>query len=200
MNEMDISSIFSINGIPATGLSPVIRITEIDSGVTTLTVNDAAMTEIGDGFYTFNFDQAQGYESTKNYLVRVDGGNTLTDRYQAQEINPIESTIINGVLDEPLNQHQTNGSVGASLADTLANTAGLLIDVADVDAIVQLTLKYNTNRTKIDNSAKTLTVYDDDCVTPLRVFALFDASNSPSTQSIFERKPTVASDGKAVCG
>jgi len=59
----------------------------------------------------------------------------------------------------------------------------------------------DTNRTKIDDVAKTLTVYDDDCTTVLRVFQLLDQNGNPSTDSVCERKPTSTGpgDNKPVC-
>lgn len=68
---------FSDVGTPKTGLSPVIDIWE-DDGVQLVTA--AAMTEIGGGFYKYDFTT---YDETKNYCFRADGTSTLTpnDRY-----------------------------------------------------------------------------------------------------------------------
>jgi hypothetical protein len=59
--------------------------------------------------------------------------------------------------------------------------------------------KYSTNRTRVDATAKTLTVYDDDCTTVLRVFDLLDGAGSPSIDEVCERKPDSSSDGFSVC-
>ena len=77
----------------------------------------------------------------------------------------------------------------------------LVLDVADIELLVTLLCKYETNRTKIDGAAKTMIIYDDDCVTPLRTFSLRDATGTPSTTDICERVPTAAgtSDGKPTC-
>ena len=69
---------FTNDGLPATGLSPTIRIRELPSK--NLVVTDAAMEEVGDGSYSYDFS---GYDSLKSYSIRCDGGNTLVnaDRY-----------------------------------------------------------------------------------------------------------------------
>ena len=75
---MNITAYFSQIGVPKTGLSPTINIRDISDG--SLTVSAAAMTEVGDGFYWYNFS---GYNATKDYSIRCDGGAILfdSDRY-----------------------------------------------------------------------------------------------------------------------
>ena len=75
---MNITAYFSQIGVPKTGLSPTINIRDISDG--SLTVNAAAMTEVGDGFYWYNFS---GYNPAKDYSIRCNGGATLfdSDRY-----------------------------------------------------------------------------------------------------------------------
>jgi len=69
---MIFSSIFTSLGVPVTGLSPTIRIRDLSTN--TLVVTDAAMTEVGDGFYKYDFTT---YDATKQYVIRTDGGATL---------------------------------------------------------------------------------------------------------------------------
>jgi len=91
-----IATFFTNNGIPQTGLTPTIKIRDVDTG--NLLVNNDTMTEIGDGWYKYDFD---GDES-KNYAGICDGGSTLTtaERYTyfGTEINSnlyeISSNII----------------------------------------------------------------------------------------------------------
>jgi len=73
-----ITACFSNNGTPATGLSPTIRIRDLSDN--SLVVTDAAMSEVGDGYYKYNFS---GYDKDKDYAIRCDGGATLSgyDRY-----------------------------------------------------------------------------------------------------------------------
>ena len=64
-------------GVPQTGLSPVIDIWESDG---THVVAGATMTEVGGGFYKYNFTD---YDGSKRYCIRADGGSTLpsSERY-----------------------------------------------------------------------------------------------------------------------
>jgi len=218
MAQIEINSLFTSGGIPTSGLSPTIRIWEVDGSTYTLIVGlssgtglpiDGAMTEIfdsgsppsSDGFYTFLFTDSIGYDPTKKYLIRTDGSASLsdTDRYQTGEIDPIEETIINGVWDEQISEHIAAGSTGLTLAQIKSDTTTLSLDVSDITDLISLLLKFDTNRTKIDDAAKTLTIYDDDCTTVLRVFRLLDQNGTPSTASVCERKPISATDGKPVC-
>ena len=65
---------FTNNGVPATGLSPTIRIRDVSDN--SLLVTDAAMTEIGDGWYKYDFTT---YDKDIDYAIRCDGGVILPD-------------------------------------------------------------------------------------------------------------------------
>jgi len=73
-----LSAYFSNAGVPALGLPATIRVRDLSNN--SLVVTDAAMTEVGDGFYSYNF---VGYVPAKEYVIRADGGATLSgaDRY-----------------------------------------------------------------------------------------------------------------------
>jgi len=103
------------------------------------------------------------------------------------------------VWDESVTDHLSAGSTGLMLSQTKANTDQLFLDVAAVQSIVDLILKYDTNRTKIDTVNNEMIIYDDDCTTVLRRFKLLDSSGVPSTYELCERKPIAASDGHSVC-
>jgi len=62
------------SGAPKTGLSPTIRIRDLSDN--SLVITDAAMTEVGDGFYKYNFTN---FDKTKDYSIRMDGGASLSD-------------------------------------------------------------------------------------------------------------------------
>lgn len=62
---------FAMSGVPATGLSPTIRIRRTDTQA--LVVTDAAMTEQGDGAYSYDFTTVDGLD----YSIRADGGASL---------------------------------------------------------------------------------------------------------------------------
>jgi len=65
---------FTNNGIPATGLSPIINI--INAVTKAVIVNDAQMEEIGNGFYKYDFTD---YNSVIDYVIQCDGGASLPD-------------------------------------------------------------------------------------------------------------------------
>lgn len=76
---MYITSPFTDGGVPAPGLSPVITIKSVPDGTTI--VNAAAMTDIGDGIYYYDFTL---YDENKDYAIISDGGASLanSERYQ----------------------------------------------------------------------------------------------------------------------
>lgn len=57
---------FTTLDAPATGLTPTIRIRSVETGDV---VSSGTMTEVGDGFYTYEFT---GYDITKDYYVFAD--------------------------------------------------------------------------------------------------------------------------------
>lgn len=303
MAEIIISSYFEDTAGPIIGLSPTIRIWEVSVAGEILIVGtpcgtglstDGVMTELGscgspastqDGFYKYVFTDLLGYDSTKTYVVRVDGGISLLSQYrfQIERITPSENLslqgIIDGVWNEPIASHTTAGSFGESINLTqvdvsdivntylpnistqitnvqsdvttiLSDLGTLQLDVTnitstqlpaisnqitdvqndvtsisdevilihadtvairttDVPAILslmELVRKFETNRTKIDVATNTLTVYDDNCTTVLRVFKLYDNFGVESVTSVCERKPQSSvggigstSDGYPTC-
>lgn len=61
-----------------------------------------------------------------------------------------------------------------------------LTSIADTITLLQ---KYQENRQVIDKDANTLTIYDDDDVTPILVFSLLNTLGAPSTDEVAERVP-----------
>lgn len=199
-----INSFFTDSGTPVLGLTPTIRIWEVTAGTESLVVGspDGTMFEVGDGFYKFEFTTAMTYNPTSTYLFRVDGGVTLStaDRYQVEKFNPTDelSNVADVVWDEPANDHLVGGSMGEKINMTHATTQSLVLATNDIMSLVDIILKYETNRTRIDPLAKTLTVYDDDGSTPLRVFDLLDDAGVLSVEDVCERNPVSATDGQPV--
>jgi hypothetical protein len=239
-----ITSFFTQSGNPATGLTPTIRIWNVEDTSNTLIVPssgpDPIMSEVGDGFYNFVFTTTLGFDPLKTYVTRTDGGSSLsiTDgRYQTSSIDLTENTsntttittaditaivdgvwneptashtssgtmglaqvvnigayptlsqIASAVWDEPASTHLIPGSVGVFQNETHADAQQLRIDVTTALSLLATLLKYETNRTKIDKIAMTLTVYDDDGVTPLKVFSLKDSTGASSVTEVCERRP-----------
>jgi len=174
-----IGSFFTKDGIPQGSLSAKITILEITPTTNTVVINNANMTAISQdvGWYKFNF---VAYDSAKNYLIKTDGGNTLNgdDRYQFSGNESFAEDISDFVWDEAAADHTTSGSMG----ELQNNNSSMITTLAEI-------LKYHKNRTKIDSNNSTLTVYDNDGITPIRVFDLRDDSGTLSITEIFERDP-----------
>lgn len=279
MAEVIINSFYSRpTGLPATGLSPKIRIWEVNGSDQTLVIGapegtgdpgpagggasagpgagfDGTMVEIfdktvgvvgggglpiggsRDGFYKYTFDTFNGFDDTKTYLVRTDGGATLPAalRFQVVRIDPSNFVDLSTIPDSVWEANPANYPPGGSpltmggtvnnIEDIVENidttTTDIQTTVTNIDTLVtaidacvdqiktvdlpaiftllECVRKYDTNRTRIDPVTFTLTIFDDDCVTPLRVFRLFDHNGQPSITNVCERKPSTASDGKPVC-
>jgi hypothetical protein len=120
------------------------------------------------------------------------------------------SAIADAVWDAQTNQHTDAGSFGklsqdsktviddtnndlvtakAVIDEIKTDVDGLVINATAVLDLVQTLLKYSKNRTRVDQTAKTLTVYDDDTLTPIKVFDLKDFTGSPSYTEVAERMP-----------
>lgn len=102
---------------------------------------------------------------------------------------PTVAQIADAVLDETLTDHLGVGSTGLAIAQTQADAASAALDAGQTKLLVELLLKYESNRTKVDNIAKTLTVYDNDGTSILKVFNLKDFTGTPSVTTIAERIP-----------
>jgi hypothetical protein len=70
---MNITTFFTNNGTPATGLTPHIDIWDLTG---TQVVTNQVMTEIAGGFYVYDFTT---YSDTTEYAIRADGGATLSN-------------------------------------------------------------------------------------------------------------------------
>lgn len=237
MAEIIISSYFEDNSGPITGLTPTLRIWEVTAAGENLVVGascgtgqntDGVMVELNDcgspptvqdGFYRFTFTDTIGYDITKSYMVRVDGGVALQTRfrYQVESITPADAVdakfIEDAVWDADAANHisgspETMGGL-QNLTDNIWNSVEIIRtnDLPAIYALIDLVRKYNTNRTKIDATNNTLTVYDDDCTTILRVFRLLDSTGTPSVTEVCERtsiagtgtSPGTAADGFPTC-
>ena len=129
---------FTRLGTPITGLTPVIDIFELGVTTNTHVVVAGATIEVGLGWYRYDFTT---YDAKKNYVFTFDGGTAL-DNCERYKIGGNES-YIEEISDE------------------------ISISQTALTALINTMLKYERNRTKIDIAAATLTIYDDDCVTPL---------------------------------
>jgi len=191
MTTKIITAFLTQAGIPKTGLTPTVTILELDPlnpALFTTAVNAAAMTEVANGWYRYDFTT---YDRAFNYTVTVDGGSTTCpgERYQATVNESYHDDVAFSTWEEPAANHLNLGTTGFVLNAIKADTTSIIISVATAISLIQTLLKYERNRTRIDPVAKTLTVYDDDCVTPLQVFDLRDQFGAPSVVEVCERDP-----------
>lgn len=188
MQTKIITSFFTRNSNPATGLSPTIRIWTITDGTQSLVITNEPMIEVGDGFYKYIFTD---YDSAFDYAIRTDGGATLrtAERYQVSSNESFADDVALSVWNERKIDYLTPGSFGEAINTIDANTDALRLDVTAMYNLIQLLVKYESNRTQVDKTAKTLTVFDNDGVTPLQIFNLFDSLGNASVDEVCERVP-----------
>lgn len=183
---------FTSNSIPHTGLSPIIDVFELGTVVTSSShvVSAATMAEIGGGWYRYDFST---YDPAKNYVFNIDGGSTLSDcdRYKYGGNESYAEDITKTVLEEPLTDHATSGSLAESVAMIKADTATIMVNETAVVILLDTILKYQRNRTRIDTANAQLVIYDDDGTTPLTTFDLKDFNGMPSVQEVCERIPHI---------
>ncbi|PPD55677.1 MAG: hypothetical protein CTY12_00025 [Methylotenera sp.] len=183
---------FTSSGIPQVGLTPVIDIFELDATnplLNTHVVTAAATVEVGLGWYRYNFTS---YNPTKNYVFTFDGGNTLIDcdRYKIGGNESYVEEISSQVWEEQSTDHLNAGTTGFLFTQIKSDTTSIMVSQGTITSLVNTLLKYERNRTKIDTANATLTIFDDDCTTPLTVFNLRDHLGNPSIQEVCERAPT----------
>jgi len=154
---MNIIAFFTESGIPRTALSPTIRIRTVADNA--LVVTDAAMSEVGDGFYKYDFAQ---YTGSVDYAIRCDGTNALTgsERYTFAG-----------------NENYVDDVWNASTSAYSSGSAGYALD---------FTYNINSGRWKIINNQ--MIFYKEDNITEVVRFNLFDSSGNPTMDSPFERQ------------
>lgn len=104
-----ITTFFTDSGSPKTGLSATIRIRNLATG--SLVITDAAMTEVGDGFYSYDFTT---YDEELDYSIRCDGSASVTSASERYTYAGNES-YMEDILDASIDDHSVVGSVGASI-------------------------------------------------------------------------------------
>ena len=130
-----ITSFFTDNGTPKTGLAPTISIRRADTHA--LVVTWDTMTEVGDGWYKYNFNG----DETLDYLVVCDGGTALTtaERYTfgGSDINP-HLINMNDKVNRILGLSQENYKIINPVYDDQNNLSAGTIKIypsaADLDA------------------------------------------------------------------
>lgn len=106
---MWVTTFFTVGGSPETGLTPTLDIYRVSDD--TAVVSSASMTEIGNGWYKYNFtDYVEGI----TYVITCDGGATLGifERYTYGGNEVFAGEITNFVWDKDLRDHTTRHSAG----------------------------------------------------------------------------------------
>lgn len=158
---MYIIAFFTSNGSPATGLSPTIRIRDVSDS--SLVVTDAAMSEVGDGWYKYDFT---AYDSTKDYAIRCDGTASLpaTERYV------YAGSELSGIDDIK----------GAGFVKGTHSLTNLGADITLIKQVEQGRWRIVSNQ---------MIFYDSDGSTPLLTFDLKDSDGEPAMEGVYERVP-----------
>lgn len=103
--------------IGQTGLTPFIRIWNLDITPPSIILSSGVMTEIGEGAYYYNFTT---YTGTVSYLFRCDGGSEMDglNRYVWSTNENDPASIASGVWDAQRSDHTTDGTFGEGYSDT----------------------------------------------------------------------------------
>ena len=158
---MFVTAFFITSAGPQLGLSPTIRIRDVATN--TLVVTDAAMSEIGDGLYKYDFIV---YDPDSDYVARCDGGATLSgaERYAYAGTESESGDMIAQAVQPYILADVTpfNGADIASIKTTV-NLSKTAIDIIR---------KVETGRWKITGTQ--MIFYDDGAVIPLLTFNLIN--------------------------
>lgn len=86
---MWLSVLFTESGLPKLGLSPTVKVREVATG--TVAVAAGVMTELGDGFYRYDFST---YDPAKDYVVVYDSVTLLgAERYVGDKLSIDQSLL-----------------------------------------------------------------------------------------------------------
>ena len=181
---MNVLAFFTNSGVPATGLSPTIRI--IDIADSTAVISDEAMIEIGDGFYKYDF---VAYDWTKDYAVRCDGGAALapTDRYSYGNNDSFAEDVADAVWDEQISQHQLVGSFGETMV-------AILTDLVTIDGKIDIIKGLTHENVYIDQ-----TVYDTDNNLIEARYRIYSDAASVGTNNNIIGEYQITSDTEGPC-
>lgn len=182
---------FTTGSVPQPGLTPIIDIFELVQGNPSSNpqvVNDGAMVEVGQGWYRYDFTS---YDPRKSYVFTIDGGPSMADeeRYKVGGNESYLEETVSEVWNEQATDHTQTGSTGLLLNQIRADVTTLAINDVTLADYLQLLLKYQRNRTKIDLNAAQLIIYDNDGTTPLTTFNLLDFNGMPNVQEVCEKVP-----------
>lgn len=109
---------------------------------------------------------------------------------------PSAQDIASAVWDQAALANIGTGTFGAYINMIKAGNDNIVsgvndikISIATVTDLINTLTKFETNRTRVDQTERRLYVYDNDGVTVLKVFDLKDFAGLPSVTQIAERSP-----------
>lgn len=98
--------------------------------------------------------------------------------------------IVSGTMKEAvLNTENVTDEINTKTDEISVDVLSVLSNLNDATALIQNILKYHGNRTSIDAVNYTMTIYDDDDITPIKVFDLRNLTGQPSITEVAERVP-----------
>ena len=128
-------------------------------------------------YTTFNMtEQAQG-----DYYYNFDTSGLSDDVYH------IKAVCSNADCINPVQIGELKVGYYVDNVDAPISTVDTVVD--NIQTTVTYIKKLDGNRWKVDASANTLTIYDDNGSTPLLVFDLKNSSGNATSTDIFERDP-----------
>lgn len=150
-------------------------------------ITPSAVTDVGFGWYDIGLTSAHT-DTVGNLALHIIpnlSGDIVDVIYTVSDY----SETSKAVWDVQSTSHVGAGTTGLMLSQISANTAAISISQSTLTSLINTVLKYERNRTRIDTTTATLTIYDDDCTTPLTVFNLKDHLGNPSVAEVCERSP-----------
>jgi hypothetical protein len=116
-------------------------------------------------------------------LSRIDVN--ISSRSSQSSVDDLQSSV-NSSFDAVVNLLNVLDSKIALLDDQITT---IDLDVSSMMLVLSELKKMNFNRSRIDPIEKTLTIYDDDDITPIVIFNLLDTSGDPSIEEVAEKVP-----------
>lgn len=132
-----------------------------------------------------------GFVKDTDSLVNI---RTETDKIQTIDDNVDAIKLkTDNLPSDPASQSSVEAAITASegnIRGTDNDTLKTLSEQLDtIDVNIDILIKIETGRWKIDTSTHEFIIYDSDGVTELYRFSLKDASGNPSSESVYERVP-----------
>jgi len=178
---VQVLAFFTNDGVPQPGLTPTVRIRDISDN--SLVVTDQAASEVGDGWYKYDF---VAYDSAEEYAIRFDGGAALadSDRYTSGTNDSFVDDIADGVWSECLADY----TEGAGRNQQIQSFAGDVI-IDSTTGVAGITFPTGTRGQPSNNLTDALTICDNNNIKRLRIRTdlIIEAAHDVSDMSIETR-------------